>query len=182
MIQRDIIERAKEKDEEAMEEIYLEFKDFVWNIALKTAGSRTAAEDAAAETFIRVFKKIGKFNFKSSFKTWLYRVTVNTTLNCMDKERRRKTLHLNEEYRDIQAEGSAPQDDGRDNEMVNKMLDKLEPKERIFVYLRDIQGTAYNEIADIMKMNIGTVKTNIYRAREKLRKIYKEEFPNEERM
>lgn len=172
MITENIILNAGKRDPDAFQRIYLEFKDFVWNIALKTTGNQTHAEDVTSEVFIRLFKNIRKFEFRSSFKTYLYRVTVNTTLNYLKKENRRKTKHLNEDFKELRDCPIKHEFDEKD--LTDKLLSKLDINKRILIVLREIEGLSYDEIARTLNMNLGTVKTNIYRARDRLRKIYEE--------
>ncbi|MFH1415613.1 MAG: RNA polymerase sigma factor [Elusimicrobiota bacterium] len=172
MIPEEVILDAMKKKEYAIERIYEEFSGFVWNIALRTTGNVTLAEDASAEVFVRIFKNIRKFDFRSSFKTWLYRVAVNTTLNLIDREKRRKTLRLNETY-DTEFHGDQETEKDLDNKsIVEELLSGLEEKDRMMIILREVENLSYEEIAESLEMNIGTVKTNIYRARERLREIY----------
>lgn len=170
--------KAKGRDLEAFERIYHEFKDFVWNVTLKMAGSPTLAEDITSEVFIRLFKKIKKFQFKSSFKTWFYRLTVNTALNYLDKESRRRTKQLNEDSGYLNKVFNA--DDEFDNKIImDILLNRLDDRQRMLIVLREVEGLSYNEITDVLDMNLGTVKTNIYRARDRLKEIYKEVINNE---
>ncbi len=164
MISDNIILRAKKKDRDAFEVIYNEFKDFVWNVAVKITGNQTLAEDVAAEVFIKVFDKIKKFKFKSSFKTWIYRVTVNTTLNYIDKEKRRAVKQVNEDY--LKEESNVAE------YTVKELLHHLEKKEKMIIILREVEGLTYGEIADAMNISLAAVKTKIYRIRNKLRKNY----------
>jgi RNA polymerase sigma-70 factor (ECF subfamily) len=173
MITKEIINQAKNKDHEAFESIYAEYKDFVWNISLKISGNSSIAEDITSEVFIRLFKKINKFNFKSSFKTWLYRISVNTALNCMDKINRKKTKQLNPDYRD-KIEVTDRENTRDESDIVNGLLHELNNEDRMLIVLRELEGQPYKDIAAIFKISLASVKTKIYRAREKLRNKYKE--------
>ncbi|MFW6134909.1 MAG: RNA polymerase sigma factor [Elusimicrobiota bacterium] len=174
MVSKEVIQKAKKGDTDAFREIYSEFKDFVWNIALKTAGNRTMAEDAASLIFIRVFKKMKKFKFKSSFKTWLYRVAVNTTINYIKKENNSETLQLNTDYKDDLYDAHKFQKELSNKDLVKTILNRLPANQRMLVTLREFQGMSYEEISKYMNISMSSVKVGIYRAREKMRKIYRE--------
>ncbi len=139
----------------------------VWNIALGITSDEASAEDAASEVFVKLFKKYNKFSGKSSLKTWIYRVAVNTVLNYVKKEKRRKTLNLKE---NLTYSSSTEKYENKDT--VERILSELDEKNKTFIVLREMQGLSYKEISDILGMKIGTVKTNIYRAREKMKNIY----------
>ncbi len=175
MITNDIIVSAAKRDSEAFRQIYMEFRDFVWNISITVTSNKTHAEDIASEVFLKLFKNIKKFKFKSSFRSWLYRITINTALNYIDKEKRRQTKHLNEDYKDKEHRMPDPENEIYEKTLTNRLLGKLDAKQRLLLVLREIEGLSYSDISQMLLMNIGTVKTNIYRARDKLREIYKEE-------
>ncbi|MDA3792942.1 MAG: sigma-70 family RNA polymerase sigma factor [Elusimicrobia bacterium] len=174
MINDKIIVAAADGDRQAFSKIYEEFNDMVWGLALKFTENTQVAEDGAAEIFVKLYKKIDKFDFRSSFKTWLYRFSVNTLLNFLEKEKRRYTARISDEMAE---EGSpqAAQKKTDDKVLVRTLLSRIKPGEREIMILREIEGRSYKEIAEITGMKLGTVKTNIYRARESLRKVYKEE-------
>lgn len=173
MISEGTILEAKKGNSEAFKRIYLEFKNTVWNVALKTTRNRTYAEDVTTEVFVKVFTRIRQFKFKSSFKTWLYRITVNTAFNYLKKEKTRETSPLTEEYGLNNDNPEADETFAR-KDFIDKLLDRLGGKQRMIITLREIEGLSYEEIAGMLKMKPGTVRINVYRAREKLRAAFKE--------
>ncbi|MBN2406262.1 MAG: sigma-70 family RNA polymerase sigma factor [Elusimicrobia bacterium] len=164
---------AQRGDLEAMGQIYSAYIDLVWNISLKMTLNRTHAEEAASEVFLRIFRKISKFKFRSSFKTWVYRLTVNTVINYIEKEKRRKTWYIDEERLEREYGVPAAQEDPAEKDMCGKLLAGLRQRERMLLILREIEGMSYCDIAEAAGMSIGAVKTGIYRARESLRRAYK---------
>ncbi len=169
------VKKALAGDRVAFKTIYNEYKDFVWNLAIKYTGSENIAEDAVSEVFIRLFKKLETFNFRSSFTTWFYRLAVNTILNYSVKESRRKTLSI----KNMQIQEKAADNKLRrleNKEIIDNLLNQLLPEERIIIILREIEGFSYKKISDSLDMKLGTVKTKIYRTRNKLRKIYTSEY------
>lgn len=168
----DIIQRAAEKDEKAMRYIYEEYSPLVWNLALKYTGNPVLAEDASASVFIRLYNKLHKFRGDSSFKTWLYRFSVNTIINFGRKEKRYTSGEMPDNYPG--ESGSCEEIESRD--ILRRLLKKLPKKDEKLIILREMQGMSYKDIADIMNLNLSTVKTRIFRARVRLRELYEEEL------
>jgi RNA polymerase sigma-70 factor (ECF subfamily) len=140
------------------------------------------ASDIVQEVFLKVFKNIGSFRGNSSLKTWIYRIAVNEAYNhrrWFSRHQRREVALGPEEgvrtYADSLADPSrTPFDQAADHEtfaLVEAALDKLNPKFRAVVVLRDIEDLSYEEIATVLNVSIGTVKSRILRGREALRKI-----------
>jgi RNA polymerase sigma-70 factor (ECF subfamily) len=172
MLDSEIIYRAQKKDLGAMEEIYSHYNDYVWNVALKTSLDPAAADDISAETFIKVFRKIRSFRFSSKFSTWLYRITVNTALNYLRREKRHRNPQLNEETA-VYEEKESPRD-REERDQLETIMKKLRPEERMILTLREYSGLSYNEIAQAMKVKLSTAKVRVMRAREHFRKLYLE--------
>ncbi|MBI4669646.1 MAG: sigma-70 family RNA polymerase sigma factor [Elusimicrobia bacterium] len=153
----------------------------VYALACRLLGSDQGAEDLAQESLVRAFRFYGNFRGESSVDTWLYRITVNTWKNQVRSEKRRRfwqTFSLfgffgNEEKpveSNMAGSSLLLEDDDRSG-MVRQALDKLEPQDRAIVTLRDLEGKSYVEIADILGVPQGTVKSRLSRARESLRRL-----------
>lgn len=167
-MERVIISRAASGDTGAMRAVYDEYSGFVWNLALKFTGDETLAEDAASEVFVRLFKKLGKFRGRSSFRTWLYRFTVNTVINFVKKQRRRNSLPLKES-------AYLPEEDAgtlEERDLAARLLGELGGEERMILILREAEGMSYSEIAGVLGIKVPAVKSRIYRARMRLREVY----------
>lgn len=185
-IDRTIVKKAIKGNKNALEKLIIKYEKKVYNIAYQIFGNEHDANDMAQEVFIKVYKSLHKFNFKSTFSTWIYRITVNT---CID-EYRKKSKNSKVEYMDetikqqdsiIQKQfidkGLTPEEEIIKNEnikFVRESIDELKEDYRIIIILRDIKGYSYENIADILDISIGTVKSRISRARSKLKKIIKE--------
>ncbi len=168
MITKSDIKRAARGDGAAMEKIYNRYSGFVWNVALKTCLNREIAADAMQEVFLKVFKKLGSFLFRSSLETWIYRITVNATLNLIEKEKRREGLEL-----DFSRLGAQSGESGLENrQTAEELLGCLDPQGRMIIVMREMEGMSYREIASACGMTVSAVKTRIFRAREKMRKEY----------
>ncbi len=176
-----LLEKAKTGDVEAYEELVKSHYTIVYNIALRMLSNTHDASDLAQEVFIKIFKSIKNFEGKSSFKTWIYRITINL---CYDEYKKKKHISIvsydeqienkNDDY-GIQTKNEikTPEKSLLDSEIkgvLNDAINKLPKNLKIVVVLRDIQGFSYEEIAQILKCPQGTVKSRINRAREHLRK------------
>ena len=173
----DLATRHRYGDEKAFEEVYNRFAQMVFNLAYRMSGTVEEAEDLAQEVFLRIHRHLGRFNGRSALKTWVYRVTLN---HCRSKLGRKRypTQPLAEEN---EGEGARLVDENRNPEdvalahdagrQVSLALRQLKPVFREAVVLRDLQGLSYDEIAEILKVRIGTVRSRIARGRERLRII-----------
>ena len=171
----DLATRHRYGDAEAFEEVYRRFARMVFNLAYRMAGTVEEAEDLAQEVFLRIHRHLGRFNGRSALKTWVYRVTLN---HCRSKLGRKRypSQPLAEEN---DGEGVRLVDESRSPEdlalardagrLVTLALRQLKPVFREAVVLRDLQGLSYDEIAEILKVRIGTVRSRIARGRERLR-------------
>ncbi|MCX6356883.1 MAG: RNA polymerase sigma factor [Candidatus Aureabacteria bacterium] len=169
---KELLIEASGGDIGAFEKIYRATSDYVYTIALKVTGNRADAEEVAQDVFLKVFRKLGKFRFESSFTTWLYRITVNNAINASRKSTRRRSGQV--EFND-----NIEVADGRDrtreaiekeqNEArVRSMLETLNPDQRACIVLREIEGMRYEEIAEVLQVNLNTVRSRLRRARETL--------------
>lgn len=167
-----IIDRALNGEINAYEKIVFEYERKVYNIAFRMFKNKTDAEDMAQEVFIKIYQKLNLFNFKSSFSTWIYRITVNTCLDEIRKRKREKNISLESDYqKEIESNYKEPErtlDSNEKLKKVEKVLYDLNEKHRVVIVLRDINGFSYDEIAKILDIKKGTVKSRISRARSKL--------------
>ncbi len=171
----DLATRHRYGDPEAFEEVYSRFAQMVFNLTYRMSGTVEEAEDLAQEVFLRIHRHLGRFNGRSALKTWVYRVTLN---HCRSKLGRKRypSQPLAEEN---DGEGARLVDEGRSPEdlamardagrQVTLALRELKPVFREAVVLRDLQGLSYDEIAEILKVRIGTVRSRIARGRDRLR-------------
>jgi len=173
-ISKNILGLAASGNTEAFEKIYRAASTFVYTIALRITNNRDDAEDVTQEVFIKVYKNLGKFRFHSSFKTWIYRIAVNTAINTC-REKAKEMGRSNEEIEDITDMNQYPAQeietayDNKDNEKhISSLLKILNPDQRACIVLREIEGLNYKEIAEVLKVKINTVRSRLKRAREAL--------------
>ena len=175
-----MIERASGGDPEAFNRLMERHERRMYAVALRMCANREDAQDCLQEAMLRVYRAIGSFKGESSFSTWVYRITMNT---CLDELRRRKNKQ-SASLDDLLDEGWAPADDRSSPEkhavraetarVLRETIRELPEDMRAAVVLRDIQGYTYEEIAQMLEINVGTIKSRISRGREKLREKLKE--------
>jgi RNA polymerase sigma-70 factor, ECF subfamily len=165
----------------AYEELIARFQQPVYALALRLLSGQSEAGDVVQEVFLKVFRNIGSFRGQSSLKTWIYRITVNEAHNVRRwfSRHRRREVELDSapaESRDwaevIPDNSRSPFDravDGEQQMMVQAALERINPIFREAVALRDIADLSYEEIATVLGVSLGTVKSRILRGREALR-------------
>jgi RNA polymerase sigma-70 factor (ECF subfamily) len=176
-----LVESLREGSEWAYEELLTRFQQPVYTLALRLLNNQSEASDVVQEVFLKVFRNVGNFREQSTLKTWIYRITVNEAHNARRwffRHRRREVdLDANpNEMRDwkeiIPDNSRSPFDVAFDRErhvMIEAALEKINPIFRESVVLRDITDLSYEEIAGILGVSLGTVKSRILRGREALR-------------
>ena len=176
-----LVERLREGSERAYEELLIRFQQPVYALALRLLDDQSEACDVVQEVFLKVFRNVGSFRGQSTLKTWIYRITVNEAHNARRWffRHRRAEVELDknpEESRNwkeiIPDRSRSPFDAAFDREqhiMIEAALNRINPIFREAVALRDISDLAYEEIAEILGVSLGTVKSRILRGREALR-------------
>ncbi|HLK21571.1 MAG TPA: sigma-70 family RNA polymerase sigma factor [Bryobacteraceae bacterium] len=168
--------------EEAYEILIQRYQQPVYNLVCRLLNDPSDACDIVQEVFLKVFRNIGSFRGNSSLKTWIYRIAVNEAYNhrrWFSRHQRQEVAMVADEgmpcYADSLADPSrTPFDLAADHEtraLVEAALEKLNAKFRAAVILRDIEDLSYEEIATVLDVSLGTVKSRILRGREGLRKI-----------
>lgn len=173
----DLAERHRHGDPGAFDEVYERFSSMVYGLAYRMAGKAEEAEDLTQEIFVRIFRHLGRFNGRSALKTWIYRITLN---HCRSRLSRRRWLMRpiveegGEEEQGVQLvderrgpESRALADDA--SRQIHRALTRVKPVFKEAVVLRDLEGLSYEEIAEILSIRIGTVRSRIARGREQLR-------------
>jgi RNA polymerase sigma-70 factor, ECF subfamily len=168
-----LVERYRIGDRAAFDEVYARYEAMVFNLALRLSGSAEEAADLTQEIFLRVYRHLASFRGQSALKTWLFRIALN---HCRERLGRfRPTV----QPVDDEEGGVVLTDPGRDPEelaaaaeegrIVTRALGRLHPIFREAVILRDLEGMSYQEIAEVMGVRVGTVRSRIARGREQLR-------------
>jgi RNA polymerase sigma-70 factor (ECF subfamily) len=154
--------------EEEFERIVREYQDKVFRLALSMLGERAAAEEAAQETLVRVWKGLGGFRAESSLSTWIYSITRNTCLTALGRGRLR-TASLDDAgpRREVERRTAAGWF-GAERPDAGELLERLPVKYRQVAALFYMQEKSYDEVASMLGLPVGTVKTYLFRARKML--------------
>ncbi len=175
----------------AFEHLVVKYQDRVYNICLRMMGHREDARDLAQETFIKAFDAINKFEHKSSFYTWLFRIAVNLSISRRRRDRKIKMYSLSGDDDETDLEKRLTHGDqalklrgaardslglepserlGREEtrQAVARALQTLDDEQRTILVLRDIESLDYATIADILELPLGTVRSRLHRARRAL--------------
>jgi RNA polymerase sigma-70 factor (ECF subfamily) len=132
-------------------------------------------EDVTQEAFLKAFRKLDRFDGRSSFYTWLYRIAANTAMDWNKKERRRRHLPLPEAPDGgdmLPGRGAGPAREASQHELgrrIDEAIAALPPKYLEIITLREVEGLSYEEIARVLDISKGTVESRLFRARERLR-------------
>ena len=178
-----IIIEASEGSIESFESIYNAYSVFVYNVAFRVVHNIDEAQEVTQEVFLTVYRKLKSFKFKSSFKTWIYRITVNLAINYAKKraKEQKRTVEYDDKKESNKAIDSIGENIEREQQekVIATLLESLNPDQRACVVLRSIEGLSYQEIAESLNININTVRSRLKRAREILLALRKEMVKNE---
>jgi RNA polymerase sigma-70 factor (ECF subfamily) len=181
------VRKAQKGDHEAFEQLVMAHQQFVYNLALRSLGAADDAQDIAQEAFLRAWLALPRFRRQSSFRTWLYRIVINLCYNRLPKLRQElaaipvdQLRGLNEEHTPgspVEAawplggplDPAAALEANERREFLQQQIDNLPEAYRALILLRYAQGLAYEEIANVMDIPLGTVKTGLHRAHRQLR-------------
>ena len=173
-----IVRKVLGGDANAFETLVLEYEKNVYNIALRMTGNSEDAADMTQEAFIKAYNSLQSFRGDSKFSVWLYRIVSNVCLDFLRSKNRRPTVSLSVEdddgedaQLDVADESQSPElllDRKLTRDSVRRALDSLPPDYRQILLLREIQGLSYDEIAQALSLEVGTVKSRIFRARKRL--------------
>ena len=176
-----LVESLRDGSEWAYEELLTRFQQPVYTLALRLLNNQSEACDVVQEVFLKVFRNVGNFRGQSTLKTWIYRITVNEAHNARRWFFRHRCREVDldanpKETRDwkeiIPDNSRSPFDVAFDSEqhvMIEAALEKINPIFRESVVLRDITDLSYEEIAGVLGVSLGTVKSRILRGRQALR-------------
>jgi RNA polymerase sigma-70 factor (ECF subfamily) len=171
-ITSELLDQAASGDMAASETVYRQAAGFVYNVALRVMGSPDAAADVTQDVFITLFAELKNFRRESSFKTWVYRVTVNHALNARRNQARHTSRSVPlEPLADLLPDTVSVEADAEKasaHAAALQLLATLPDDQRVCMVLRNCDGLSYQEIAAVMKTNINTVRTWLHRARTAL--------------
>ena len=183
MDEKALIDAARRGDVGSFNQLVLSYQSMVYNMAYRILGDADAAADASQDTFLSAFRAIKKFR-GGSFKAWLLRIATNACYDQLRYKQRRPTSSL--EALPVETDHSSsftdpaegPEDYALRQELgqvIQTGLSTLPPDQRIALVLSDVQGLSYQEIAQVTRSSLGTVKSRLSRGRAKLRDYLSEQ-------
>ena len=182
-----LVEQCQQGDISAMERLILKYQNRLYNVILRICSNPDDAAELTQETFVKIIENIGRFEGKSRFYTWAFRIAVNLTINYCRKNARlgfksldsddtevgeRTSQALREFLRDEKSPDPVGVAQNRELcELVSQTIMALEEDHRAVLVLRDIEGMSYAQIAQVLEIELGTVRSRISRARSKFKEI-----------
>jgi RNA polymerase sigma-70 factor, ECF subfamily len=175
-VDQDIVAQCRNGDRDAFAKLVQKYQSRVLTLATRILDNRSEAEDVAQDIFVKVFQSLHEFRGASRFSTWLYRITVNHCLNYLRRRTRQQQTLVAAEPEDWMQESptSNPHRTLEQKErwaLVQAKLQVLSPEYRTILLLRDFEGLSYEEIADVLQLESGTVKSRLHRARTELKAL-----------
>ena len=184
--EKELLEKAKAGDVESFEILIQAVRQKAYQIALSYLKNQEDAEDALQDSLLKIYRGLSRFQETSRFSTWVYRVVVNTCLDHIKKNKRQKDRILSfsgedrEEnpfdavsmLRDESAEPERHMLQKEKTQIILACLERIAPSLREVVLLRDVQGFSYGEIAQILDISEGTVKSRLSRARQAVKEMF----------
>jgi RNA polymerase sigma-70 factor (ECF subfamily) len=176
MEEKELVRLSKEGDEGAFAVLVKKYKIKVFNLAFSLTRDQDIADDLAQEAFIKAYYALPRFQLKSGFGTWLYRITINHVRDYLRKKSRMRQIPIDnikesavlQEDEEMKKEEKFTEEQRR--KLLHQTLQALPEKHQAILSLRDIQGFSYEEISRILKISPGTVDSRLHRARKLLRK------------
>lgn len=179
-----LIRRAQSGDEGAFEQLLLAHQKSVYNLCLRMAGNPDDALDLSQEAFIRAWRALGQYQFDAAFSTWLFRLTSNVCIDFLRRQKRQQHMSLTVTDDDEPGEeftvpdpAPGPEEQAVHNERrqaVARAMAALPEDYRAVMQLCAVEELSYEQIAEILDIKVGTVKSRLARARTQLRKILKD--------
>lgn len=184
---RELVAKSLGGDTEAFRTIVERYQERVYNVAFQMTGSHEDSLDLAQDSFLRVFRALSSFKGDSSLGTWIHRIAHNIVIDELRKRRRRPVVAMSTDTVVITEDGehmlewSAPMDEAPEEQLlraekkreIEQALQRISPEHRSVLVMRDIEGLTYEEVAEVLGLNVGTVKSRLNRARLALREKLK---------
>ncbi len=178
--EKKIVKKAATGSAEAFEQLMLQYQTPIYNLCLRITGNPEDAADMTQESFLKAWRSLDSFHFEAAFSTWLYRLASNTCLDFLRSTKRRRELSLTVEDEsgesqllDLPDPAPTPESallTSEENAHLNAAMGQLDPEQRRILTLRVVNDLSYTEIAAVLNIKEGTVKSRLARARENLRK------------
>jgi RNA polymerase sigma-70 factor (ECF subfamily) len=174
---RELISACLEGRTECFAELVRRYQDRLYNAVFRMLGSAEDAQDVVQEAFVNAYQALGSFKGEARFFTWLYRIAMNQAISWKRKRRVTARLELRHEENSQpldQSVGSQPAEAlerAEEEEQLQRALARLSMEHRVVLVLKEIEGLKYEEIAEALRVPIGTVRSRLHRARVELREV-----------
>ena len=186
------LEHARNGDLEAFSALVERYSARVYGVCFSYLGNRQDAEDCAQETFVKAFRGIADYQFLSSFYTWIYRIAANTCMDFRRRQSKHATVSLDEamETDDSQVfwqvpdRGPLPDElaiQAETRQLIREGIAQLPDFLREIIVLRDLEGLSYHELASLLNLSEGTVKSRLSRARNQLMLLLSQQEQSDEK-
>ena len=175
---RELVRRAQQEDQEAFEELLRRHQHRVFAVAGGILRRREDVEDIAQQVFVKAYFSLKRFDQRAAFSTWLYKITVNECWDMLRKKKVRPLVYesdLSEEQAKQVIAAAGKNSSGPDisdtleaRERVERLLEGLDERDRLMLILKEVEGFAVEEIAEVLDLNANTVKVRLFRARRRI--------------
>jgi RNA polymerase sigma-70 factor, ECF subfamily len=175
--ERELVERCRRGDEGAFQELVDRYKDLVFALIARTVQDRSRAEDLAQEVFLRIYRGLPYFRGQARLSTWIYRIVANMSI-----QERTRGGHRPVSLDDRSARGNSPATSDRQfgdlelRDRLEKAIARLPARYRLLVAAHYLQGIRYEDLAEALQLPLGTVKTQLFRAKQQLRRLLETEL------
>ena len=178
--ERELVERCRSGDEGAFQELVDRYKDLVFALVARTVQDRSRAEDLAQEVFLRIHRGLPYFRGEARLSTWIYRIVANV---CVQEQTRPRapgvSVSLDDERTNARVLPSAPDRQFGDLEVrdrLEKAISRLPANYRLLIAAHYLEGVQYDDLAEALGLPLGTVKTQLFRAKQQLRRLLETEL------
>lgn len=167
-----LVQRFRSGDTSAFDQLFARYEGYVYNICLGILSNPEDARDVTQDTFVKVYRSADRFRGDASFSTWVYRIAVNYCLDLLRRPARRRSVEMPERWET--ADPGAEADGGTGRAIVQETLQRLRPEHRVALTLRYFQELTYEEMSEVLDMNVGRVKILLHRARKAFKDKYED--------
>ena len=174
----DLIRGFLNGSERDFDYLVIRYRDMIFNLCLNITGDYDEAVDCSQEVFIKMYKNLNRFGFRSALSTWLYSIALNTCRNRLSSSYRKRRVSI-DGFENIHHAGESSEPEflferSEGERAVRNAIAKLPEEERILIIMRDLEDRSYEEITNITGIKAGTVKSRLSRGRHRLRGLLQE--------
>jgi RNA polymerase sigma-70 factor (ECF subfamily) len=168
-LDRELLRRIRQGDNEAFAELYNKYADYALRVAMAVTRNKMSAADAVQEAFIRAYRNMHTFNLDKAFEPWFYRILINECNRLLGKN---SSIVLIDDFIENNIESSSQDEyNFEEYESLYKAIESLEDNNRIPIILKYLRGFKESEIAEILGININTIKSRLFKGRRKLKNV-----------